>query len=67
MRLLALALVAVGLAGLVIGILTIVRGAAGPGALGFAHETYGGPGPLIAGLILLAVGGYLLSAGRSRR
>ena len=49
----------IGLAGLVTGILTIVRGA---GDVPFSYENYGGPGAIIGGLVLLAVSLYLLSA-----
>jgi hypothetical protein len=45
-----------GVAGIVIGVLTIVR-ASGP----FRFENYGGPGPIIAGLIVLATSLYLRS------
>lgn len=49
----------IGLAGLVSGVLTIVRGA---GDVPFSYENYGGPGPIIGGLVLLTVSLYLLSA-----
>ncbi len=67
MRLPALALAALGLLGIVIGIATMIKGATGPGAISFTHEGYGGPGVLIAGLIALAAGGYLATAGVARR
>lgn len=67
MRLLALALAVLGIVGIVIGILIMVRGGSAPGSAGFSHESYGGPGPLIAGLIALAAGGYLATAGVARR
>ena len=47
-----------GLAGVVSGALTIIRGA---GNVSFSHEHYGGPGPIIGGLLLLSVSLYLLS------
>jgi hypothetical protein len=46
-----------GLAGIVSGVLTVVRGA---GAVPFTYENYGGPGPIIGGLLLLSVSLYLL-------
>ena len=55
-----------GLAGIVIGVLTIVRKATGPAAVPFSFENYGGPGPLIAGVLVLAVSLYLLSVWPSR-
>jgi hypothetical protein len=55
-----------GVAGIVFGILTIVTHATGPAATSFAYENYGGPGPIIAGLVLLPVGLYLRSAWRDR-
>jgi hypothetical protein len=55
-----------GLAGIVIGVLTIVRNATGPTAVPFALENYGGPGPLIAGVLVLAVSLYLLSVWPSK-
>ena len=49
-----------GLAGIVMGVLIIVRHASGPTGVPFSFENYGGPGPLIAGVIMLAVSLYLL-------
>ncbi len=48
-----------GLAGLVFGVLTIVRHSTGPHGTAFNYENYGGPGTIIAGLVL-AVGGCFL-------
>jgi len=47
-----------GLAGIVSGIITMIRGA---GTAPFSYENYGGPGAIIGGLLLLSVGLYLLS------
>ena len=47
-----------GLAGIVSGVITIIRGA---GTAPFSHENYGGPGAIIGGLLLLSVSFYLLS------
>jgi hypothetical protein len=55
-----------GLAGIVIGVLTILRHSAGPNGVPFTFENYGGPGPLIAGVLVLAVSLYLLSIWPSR-
>lgn len=55
-----------GLAGIVIGVLIIIRNASGPNGVAFSFENYGGPGPLIAGLVVLAVSLYLLSSWPSR-
>ena len=62
-----LALVALlGLAGIAIGILTIIRGTGGPEGVPFSFENYGGPGPLIAGVIVVATSLYMLSLWRRR-
>jgi hypothetical protein len=55
-----------GIAGIVFGILIMVRGPRGAGALPFSFENYGGPGPVLAGLILLLGGLYLRSIWQSR-
>ena len=47
-----------GVAGVVFGVLTIVRGSE---HAPFSYENYGGPGSIIGGVLLLAVGFYLLS------
>lgn len=60
MRNLFALLALIGAAGIVFGVLTVVRGAPGAyGPLGFTFENYGGPGSVIGGLILL-VGGLCL-------
>lgn len=60
MRNLFALLALIGVAGIVLGVLTFLRGAPGQaGPLGFAHENYGGPGSMIAGLLLLATSLYL--------
>jgi hypothetical protein len=61
MRVLFAILALLGVAGIVIGVLTIIRGVTGPDARPFRFEDYGGPGPIIAGLIVLATSLYLLS------
>jgi hypothetical protein len=61
MRALFAILALLGVAGIVIGILTIIRGASGPDGAPFRFENYGGPGPIIAGLVVLATSLYLLS------
>ncbi len=56
MRLFFALLALVGLSGVVLGILTMIRGA---GHAPFRFENYGGPGPMIGGLLLMAVSLYL--------
>lgn len=66
MRLLFAFLALAGVAGIAIGVLTMLRGMQGPDPLPFQFENYGGPGPLIAGLIVLATSLYLLSMWKSK-
>lgn len=61
MRALFALLALLGIAGIAIGVLTILRGTTGPDGTAFRFENYGGPGPIIAGLIVLATSLYLLS------
>ena len=65
MRALFAVLALLGVTGIVLGIITIVRGMSGPGSEPFSFENYGGPGPIIAGLIVLAASLYLRSIWRS--
>ena len=67
MRNLFLLLAALGLAGIALGVLSVIRGAAGPHGVPFSYENYGGPGSMIAGLMLLAGSLYLRSVWRERR
>ncbi|MBA3761269.1 MAG: hypothetical protein H0X07_12140 [Gemmatimonadales bacterium] len=46
-----------GLAGIAFGVLTIVSGT--QDGVPFSYENYGGPGSLIGGVLLAAVGLYL--------
>ena len=55
-----------GIVGIVFGILIMVRESAGPSGISFAYENYGGPGPLLAGVILLLGSLYLRSVWQSR-
>jgi formate hydrogenlyase subunit 3/multisubunit Na+/H+ antiporter MnhD subunit len=66
MRALFAVLALLGVAGIVVGVLTIVRGMNGPAGMPFRFENYGGPGPIIAGLIVLAASLYLLSIWKHR-
>jgi hypothetical protein len=66
MRNLFALLALLGVAGIVFGVLTIVAHTQGPAATPFRFENYGGPGPIIAGLVLLAGGLYLRSTWRDR-
>lgn len=61
MRLALVVLALLGLAGIVFGGLIIVRHATGPHAIPFQFENYGGPGLMLAGLLLLCGALYLLS------
>lgn len=60
MRALFALLALLGLAGIALGVLTIVRNATGPEGVPFSFENYGGPGPIIAGVLVLATSLYLL-------
>ncbi len=62
MRNLFVLLALLGLAGIVLGVLNILQGAAGLHGIPFRFENYGGPGSIIAGLIMLVVSLYLRSA-----
>jgi hypothetical protein len=67
MRNLFLLLALVGVVGMALGVLDIIRGASGPHGVPFTYENYGGPGSMLAGLMLLAVSLYLRSVWRERR
>ncbi|HEY9445165.1 MAG TPA: hypothetical protein VIQ25_18165 [Gemmatimonadales bacterium] len=67
MRNLFVLLALLGLAGIVLGVLAMVHGAAGPHGIPFRFENYGGPGSIIAGLIMLAASLYLRAAWPDRR
>jgi hypothetical protein len=66
MRALFAILALLGLAGIVLGVLTIVRGVNSVDGAPFSFENYGGPGPIIAGLIVLAASLYLHSIWKPR-
>ncbi len=66
MRALFALLALVGVAGIALGVLTIIRGMQGPDGVPFSFENYGGPGPIIAGILVLAVSLYLRSIWVSR-
>jgi hypothetical protein len=56
-----------GIAGIVFGVLDILRGAQGQaGQLPFTHENSGGPGAIMGGLLLLGTSLYLRSAWQGR-
>ena len=61
MRNLFALLAVLGVVGLVFGVLNMVRGSAGPFGVPFAYENYGGPGSIIAGLLLLCTAAYLFA------
>jgi hypothetical protein len=66
MRALLALVLLLGLAGIALGVLTIIRGTSGPGAVPFQFENYGGPGPMIAGVVVVATSLYLMSFWRRR-
>jgi hypothetical protein len=67
MRPLFLLLALLGVVGIVLGALDLVRGAAGPHGVPFNYENYGGPGSIIAGLMVIAGSLYLRSIWPERR
>jgi len=64
MRKIALLLIVLGLAGLALGVVDVLRATLGPGAAPFSLENYGGPGPIVGALLLLFGGLYLFSSAR---
>jgi len=67
MRNLFVLLALLGVAGIVFGVLAILHSAPGQaGQLPFSHENSGGPGSIMAGLLLLATSLYLRSASQGR-
>ena len=50
-----------GLAGIVCGVLTMIQHGTGPRAVPFEYENYGGPGAIIAGIVMTATSLYLRS------
>jgi hypothetical protein len=66
MRALLGILALLGLAGIVLGVLTMIRGMSGTGSVPFGYENYGGPGPILGGLIVLAATLYLRSFWKAR-
>ena len=67
MRNLFLLLTLLGLAGIVLGVLTILDGTGGMHGVPFRFENYGGPGSILAGLIMVVASLYLRSAWPDRR
>ena len=56
-----------GIAGIVFGVLDLLRAAPGQsGPLPFTHEGTGGPGAIMGGLLLLGTSLYLRAAWQSR-
>jgi hypothetical protein len=67
MRNLFLLLALIGVGGIVLGTLMILRSAPGQaGMLPFNFENGGGPGPILAGVILIAGSFYLRSIWQGR-
>jgi hypothetical protein len=67
MRIALLLLPLLGLAGIALGVLDVINGSSGPHGVPFSYEGYGGPGSILAGLMLLAGSLYLRSVWRERR
>jgi hypothetical protein len=67
MRNLFLLVALLGIVGMVLGVLEVIRGAGGPHGVPFTYENYGGPGSMLAGLMLLVGSLYLRSVWRERR
>jgi hypothetical protein len=62
MRTLFLLLALIGVGGIVLGVMILLRSAPGQGGLlPFTFENTGGPGPILTGLILVAGSFYLRS------
>jgi hypothetical protein len=57
MRALFVLLALLGLAGVVFGVIIMIQGAQREP---FSFENYGGPGPIIGGILMIAVSLYLL-------
>jgi hypothetical protein len=67
MRNLFLLLALIGVGGIVLGTLIIIRSASGQtGMLPFSLENTGGPGPILGGVILIAGSFYLRSIWQGR-
>jgi hypothetical protein len=67
MRNLFALLAVIGMAGIAFGVLTLLRSAPGQaGQLSFGYENYGGPGSIIAGLLLLGTSLYLRASWQGR-
>ena len=64
MRTLSLLVIALGLIGLVLDIVTFVSVARAAGTAPFSLENYGGPGPILGALFLILGGLYLFSSTR---
>ena len=50
-----------GLFGIAAGVYTVVAHTGGPHGIPFSYENYGGPGSMLAGLMLLLAALYLMS------
>ena len=67
MRHLLALLALIGLVGIAFGVLAILHPTPGPaGQLPFSHESYGGPGSIIAGVVMVATSLYLRAASQGR-
>lgn len=67
MRGLSLVLALIGVAGIVFGVMDMVGGLTGPHAIPFQFENYGGPGPILGGLLLLACAIFIKGPGKQSK
>jgi hypothetical protein len=64
MRTLATVIVVLGLVAVVVDAVVFMGHLRAPGAAPFTHEGYGGPGPFLGAIVMVAVGLYLRGAAR---
>jgi formate hydrogenlyase subunit 3/multisubunit Na+/H+ antiporter MnhD subunit len=67
MRNLFALLALLGIIGIALGVLTILHGIGGGHGTPFNYENYGGPGSILAGLVLLLASLYLRATWPTRR
>jgi hypothetical protein len=61
MRIVFALIALLGIAGMGLGVYNIIAHTSGPHGIPFSYENYGGPGPMLAGLMLVLGALYLLS------
>ena len=67
MRGLSLVLALIGVAGIVFGVLDMVHGLTGAHAIPWQFEAYGGPGPVLGGVLLLACSIFIKGPGKQSK